>query len=243
MPDIKSEKITYTAGDTELTGYLAYDGSLTQKRPAVLVVHEFWGLTDRMCRIADKLAMSGFAAFALDMYGTGKVSDSPEEAQAFMADAMSDMKRAEARFVSAIDVVSKHPSVDAGKVAAIGYCFGGAVVLHMARAGIDLSGVVSFHGILETQNQAEKGKVKPRILVLNGGDDPFAPLEHIKAFEEEMQNAGADYEVINYPGTVHGFTNPEADEIAAKYKLPVAYNKTADEDSWARMLKLFGEIL
>lgn len=242
MTDIKTETIAYTSGDTELTGYLAYDAALTQKRPAVLIVHEWWGLKDTMRRRADMLAELGFTAFALDMYGTGKVTDAPDEAQGFMEDAMSDMNRAEARFVSAKDLVSNHNTVDAGKIAAIGYCFGGAVVLHMARAGIDLSGVVSFHGILETASPAEKGKVNARILVLNGADDPFAPPEQVKKFDEEMRRAGADYEIVNYPGVTHAFTNPGADDIAKRLGLPLAYNKTADEDSWKRMLTFFGEI-
>jgi len=242
MTEIKTETIAYQAGADALTGYLAYDAALTAKRPAVLIVHEFWGLTDNVRRRADMLAKLGFTAFALDMYGTGKVTDQPEQAQSYMQDVMSDMKRAEARFVSARDLVAAHASVDAGKIAAIGYCFGGAVVLHMARAGIDLKGVVSFHGILETQSPAEKGKVKARILVLNGADDPFAPPEQVKKFEAEMTAAGVAFEVVNYPGVVHGFTNPGADDIGKRYGLPVKYDKAADEDSWTRMLTFFEEI-
>ena len=144
-----------------------------------------------------------------------------------------------ARFNAALEVLKRDPRVDTTRIAAIGYCFGGAVVLGMARAGADLAAVVTFHGALATTSPAQPGKVKARVLVLAGGADPFVPPEQVEAFKKEMQAAGARFEVITYPGAKHGFTNPDA----AKYAMPqLAYDAAADRESWAAMLKLFKEI-
>jgi dienelactone hydrolase len=188
------------------------------------------------------LAQLGYTAFALDMYGSGKVADHPDDAKSFMQAVTSDMSRAEKRFDKAKLILQRQPTVDPRHIAAIGYCFGGGIVLHMARAGDDLDGVVSFHGSLGTEVPAAKGKIKARVLVFTGAADPFAPAEVVAAFDQEMQAAGADYELISYPGVKHSFTNPGADEFAQRFGMPLAYDKHADEDSWQRTANFLAEI-
>lgn len=148
---------------------------------------------------------------------------------------LADMTVAEARFNAAKQLLQQQATVEANKISAIGYCFGGGTVLHMARVGTDLAGVVSFHGSLSTKTQAEKGQVKAKILVFNGADDPFVTTEQIGALKQEMQRAGADLEFINYPEVKHSFTNPEADDFGKRFDMPLVYNVEADKDSWARM--------
>ena len=152
------------------------------------------------------------------------------------------MDVAKARFVAAEDALKKHPSVDAQKIAAIGYCFGGAVALHMARVGVDLKGVASFHGSLGTATPAVKGAVKTKIFVANGADDPFVKPEEVAAFKQEMDAAGVDYKFVNYPGAKHSFTNPDADELGKKFNKPFAYNADADKQSWSEMQAFFKKI-
>jgi dienelactone hydrolase len=239
---LKSEEIVYHVGDKEFTGYLAYDDAVKGKRPGVLVVHEWWGHNAYARKRADSLAELGYTAFALDMYGTGKVADHPDGAKSFMQAVVNNMPEAEKRFDAAKSILQAQPTVDAGHIAAIGYCFGGGIVLHMARVGDDLDGVVSFHGSLGTETPAEKGRVKARVLVFNGAADPFAPPEVVAAFEKEMQQAGVDYQVQSYPGVKHSFTNPQADEFARRFDMPLAYDKHADQDSWQRTQVFFNEL-
>ncbi|MBZ0070575.1 MAG: dienelactone hydrolase family protein [Gammaproteobacteria bacterium] len=230
--EIKTEVLTYKVGDVEMTGYLAYDDAITGKRPGVLVVHEWWGQNDYARRRAEMLAEEGYTALALDMYGDGKVADHPDTAQGFMQAIVSNMPEAERRFAAAQALLAAQPTVDKDRIAAIGYCFGGGIVLHMARAGMDLDGVVSFHGGLGTQTPAKPGTVKARVLVFTGAADPMAPPEQVNSFEEEMTRAGVDYRVVSYPGAKHGFTNPEADELGKRFDMPLAYDRAADMDSW-----------
>ena len=239
---LNSKEIVYRVGGKEFTGYLVYDDAIKGKRPGVLVVHEWWGLNDYARKRADMLAELGYTAFALDMYGTGKVADHPDDAKSFMQAVTSNMPEAEKRFDTAQMILQRQPTVDPRHIAAIGYCFGGGIVLHMARVGDDLDGVVSFHGSLGTAKPAEKGKVKAKVLVFTGAADPFAPPETVSAFEQEMQQAGADYQLISYPGVKHSFTNPGADSFAKRFGMPLAYDKHADEDSWQRTQAFFKEI-
>jgi len=236
-PDIKGEEVTYQAGDTTLKGYLAWDASKTGPRPGVIVVHEWWGHNDYVRRRARMLAEEGYTALALDMYGNGKQAGHPEDAKKFMMEATSNADVAKARFLAGYELLKNHPSTDPSKIAAIGYCFGGAVVLQMARSGADLDGVASFHGSLSTESPAAPGVVKAKILVLHGADDPFVPKEQVAAFKKEMDAAGADYTFIEYPGAVHAFTNPAATENGKKFNLPLAYNEEADNKSWAELQK------
>ncbi len=234
-PDIKGEEVTYQAGDTTLEGYIAWDANKAGPRPGVLVVHEWWGHNDYVRRRARMLAEEGYAAFALDMYGDGKQAAHPEDAKKFMMETLSSADIAKTRFSAALDLLKNHPKTEPTKIAAIGYCFGGAVVLQMARSGADLDGVASFHGNLSTESPAAPGVIKAKILVLHGADDPFVPKEQVDAFKEEMDAAGADYTFIAYPGAVHAFTNPAATETGKKFNMPLAYNEEADRKSWAEL--------
>lgn len=243
-PDVKGKVLTYRGGGAELTGYLAWDDKLEGKRPGILVVHEWWGHNDYVRERARQLAAMGYTALALDMYGDGKQASHPADAKKFMTEVISNMDLAKARFRAAMDLLEQQPTVNAEDIAAIGYCFGGAVVLHMARFGYELDGVASFHGNLSTQSPARKGDVQARVLVLHGADDPFIPQEQIDAFKAEMQAANVDYEFIAYPGAVHSFTSKAADEHGQKFDLPLAYNEEADRKSWAELdrflVELFG---
>lgn len=242
QPDIRGEEVSYQVGDTQLTGYLAYDANQDGPRPGVLVVHEWWGHNEYVRTRAHMLAQLGYTAFALDMYGDGKQADHPEDAQKFMMEVMSQAEVAQARFQAAKDLLSNHNSTASNKIAAIGYCFGGAVVLQMARNGLDLAGVASFHGNLSTQAPAGEGAVKAKVLVLHGADDPFVPQEQVDAFKQEMDAAKVDYEFIAYPGAVHAFTNPGATAMGEKFELPLAYNESVDEQSWAELKAFLTEI-
>lgn len=242
LAGVVGEAVEYRSGDTILKGYLAYDDNITGKRPGVLVVHEWWGHNEYARRRARMLAGLGYTALALDMYGDGKTAGHPDDAGKFAAAVRNNMPEAEARFRAALDLLRGHKSVDAGHIAAIGYCFGGGIVLEMARRGLDLDGVVSFHGSLGTAEPAKKGSVKARILVLNGADDPFATSEQISAFKSEMEQAGADFGFINYPGAMHAFTNPAADDFGKRFGMPLAYNAEADRQSWAEMQRFLKQL-
>ncbi len=237
-----TKEITYKSGDTELKGYLAWNDSTKEKRPGVLVVHEWWGHNDYARKRAEMLAELGYVGMAIDMYGDGKKAHHPKDAGAFAAEALSNLEVAEARFKAAMRVLQREQLTDSRKIAAIGYCFGGSVVLHAARVGMDLDGVVSFHGSLGAKKEAQPGMVKARALVCNGASDPMVKQEAIDAFKMEMEAAGVAYEFINYEGALHGFTNPGATENGKKFDLPLAYDAEADADSWERMQTFFEEI-
>ena len=239
---LQTKEVDYTVGDTVMKGYLAYDDAITGKRPGILVVHEWWGHNPYARKRAEMLAGLGYTALAVDMYGEGRTAAHPEDAGKFSGEIRKNMPLGTARFKAAMELLQNEPTVAPGKIAAIGYCFGGAVVLEMARAGIDLDGVASFHGSLGTPNPAKPGAVKARILVLNGGDDPFVKPEEIEAFKKEMDEAGVNYRFISYPGAKHSFTNPDADKFGKEFSIPLAYNKEADEKSWQEMQKLFIKI-
>ena len=239
---IKGEEVQYKVGDQVFKGYIAYDDAKKGKRPGVLVVHEWWGHNEYARKRAHMLAELGYSALALDMYGDGKQAHHPDDAGKFAGEVRQNMDAAKGRFVAAEEVLKKHASVDAQKIAAIGYCFGGGLVLEMARAGFDFKGVASFHGNLGTPTPATKGKVKAKVFVANGADDPFIKPEEIDAFKKEMQAAGVDYKFVNYPGAKHSFTNPDADELGKKFNKPFAYNAAADKQSWEEMQAFFKKI-
>jgi dienelactone hydrolase len=239
-PDVKTREVEYRQGDTVLQGFLAWDDAQQGKRPGVVVVHEWWGLTDNMRAKARRLAEAGYVAFALDLYGKGKVAAHPQEAQAFNAEAMKDPAIVAARFNAGLEQLKRDPHVDSTRIVAIGYCMGGGVALDMARAGADLAAVVTFHGALGTKTPAQPGKVKARVLVLTGAADPFVPPEQLEAFKHEMQAAGVHFEVVSYPGAKHGFTNPDA----GTFGMPqLAYDAEADRQSWAAMLKFLRAVV
>ncbi len=237
---MKTEDIDYRDGETSLNGFLAYDESVEGKRPGILVVHEAWGLGDHVIERAKMLARLGYVAFAVDMYGDRRqVGDLPA-AMELIGDLRSSPAKFRGRIGAALDVLRSRPNVDASKIAAIGFCFGGTTVLELARGGADVAGVVSFHGGLQTTSPAEPGTIKASVLVCTGADDPMIPPQQVVEFEDEMRKSGADWQVISYGDTVHSFTNPDAGKAVS---LPgVAYNELTDKRSWAAMRAFFDEI-
>ena len=239
---IQGQELNYgSESNVVLKGYIAFDDSISTPRPGILVVHEWWGHNEYARRRARMLAELGYTALAVDMYGNGKQATHPETAGKFAGEVRKNAKLAEERFHAAIKVLQEHGTTDASQTAAIGYCFGGGVVLHMARQGVDLAAVASFHGSLSTDTPAEKGKVKAKILVCHGAEDPFVSPEVIQAFKDEMKAAGATMTFKVYPGAKHSFTNPDADDFGAKFELPLKYSATADAASWADMQAMFKE--
>ena len=235
---VKTKTIEYQDGGTKLKGVLAWDDAAGGKRPGVLVVHEWWGLNDYAKSRAVRLAEEGYVAFALDMYGDDKVTSHGNEAGEWMNQITSNIAAWRSRANAGLAVLKSQPQVDAGKVAAIGYCFGGATVMQMAYAGADVKAVVSFHGSLPPAGE-DVTSIRPRVLVAHGRDDAFIPAERIVAFQAALDRAKADWEMTIYSGTRHGFTNPDAGSYGMEN---LAYNKTADERSWAAMMRLFGEV-
>ncbi|HZT33916.1 MAG TPA: dienelactone hydrolase family protein [Bryobacteraceae bacterium] len=236
---MKTETFAYHLGDTTFRGYLAYDAARAGKRPGVLVVHEAWGIGEHVQQRAERLAERGYVALAVDMFGEGRQAASNQEGLAWSAGLRNDLPTLRARIRAAFDALAGLPEVDPGRIASIGYCFGGTTSLELARSGAPAAGVVSFHGRLETKSPAEPQQVKARILVCTGADDPMIPQAQVQAFIEEMSRAGADYQVIVYGGAKHSFTNPRAGERGIE---GLAYNQLADERSWNAMLSFFREI-
>jgi dienelactone hydrolase len=235
---VSTKQVSYESNGLHLKGYLAYPAG-DDKHPGVLVVHEWWGLNDYVRSRAEQLAKEGYVALALDMYGDGKSTEHPDEANKFMMAALKNIEHAQQRFLAGQALLAKDPRVNAKKLAAVGYCFGGATVLHMARSGDDKLGLVaSFHGNLATQKPLEKGVFGGKIFVAHGAADPFVPQDQVVAFKKEMDAAKADYELVEYPGAKHAFTNPHASALGKKYNLPLVYDAEADAKSWAHLLEL-----
>ncbi|HRH81269.1 MAG TPA: dienelactone hydrolase family protein [Thiobacillaceae bacterium] len=236
---VHGEEVTYSDGETTLKGYLAYDDATQAKRPGVLVVHEWWGHNAYARKRAEMLAGMGYLALAVDMYGDGKTADHPKDAGEF---AKAVGKNARPRFEAAMKVLEGNPRYAPGQMAALGYCFGGGQVLGMARQGLPLKGVLSYHGSLATKQPSEPGKVKARVAVFTGEADPMIPAEQVAGFKQEMDKAGVNYYVVSYPGVKHSFTNPEADDFARRFDMPVGYDARADKDSWAKTEVFLKEI-
>lgn len=240
LPSIYSRELKYNVGDTELTGYIAYPRG-GKDLPGILVVHEWWGHNDYVRKRADMLAELGYAAFALDMYGDGKIADHPQQANEFMMELLGQEVVALQRFDTALALLRDLPVTDPEKASAIGYCLGGAVAISMGRMGVKLDGVVSFHGALQNLGPISSD-AQSRFLVLNGADDPMVAAEHKEQFKTEMNAAGLPLDFIDYPGAVHAFTNPEATEKGRQFDLPLKYDAEADADSWNRMKAFLEEI-
>lgn len=239
---VVSKEVEYEANGIRLVGFLAWDDASSEKRPGVLVVHEWWGLNDYARSRARQLAELGYVAFALDMYGGGKRAEHPDQASAFAGHLAERPDEVRARFNAALDLLRAQENTDTEHLAAIGYCFGGGVVLNMARSGLDIDGVVSFHGSLASDIEARPGEVKAKVAVFHGADDPFVPEDDVNNFRAEMEAAGVDYRFVAYPGVVHSFTNPDADRYGKEFNLPLAYDAKADADSWKRMQEFFDDI-
>lgn len=232
--------IAYHDESTSLLGFLAYDETATSSRPSVLVIHEGLGLNEHAVERTRRIAGLGYVAMAADMFGDRRQAGDLQEARALIGELRTGAKKLRARARAALSTLAALPQVDAGRLGAIGFCFGGSTVLELARDGADLKAVVSFHGVLTTDQPAAAGKVKASVLVCTGADDPLAPADHVTAFEQEMRAAKvADWQVISYGNTLHGFTNPAADGSI----LPAAlYNESADHRSWLAMAGLFDEV-
>jgi dienelactone hydrolase len=241
-PSIVTKEVTYSSDGTTLKGFLAYNGNQEGKRPGIIVVHEWWGLNKYAQHRALMLAKLGYIALAIDMYGNGQTAEHPDNAGKFAMAVMQQMDTARARFNAGLKLLKEEAQTDTSKIAAIGYCFGGGIVLRMALAGDDIDGVVSFHGDLPTQPVKNPADVKAKLLVCNGAADPFNPEKKVNAFKHAMDSANVNYSFINYPGAQHSFTNPAADSLGKKFNLPLAYNKHADENSWSEMQNFFDKI-
>lgn len=243
VAEIQTKEIPYqTADGTALLAYYAWDDAIKGKRPGIVVVHEWWGLNDYARRRARELAQLGYAALAIDMYGGGKHTEHKGEAMEMMHGATNDSNVSYARALAGLDLLKSQTEVDGKKLAAIGYCFGGKVVLDMARQGMDLAGVVSFHGVLATATPAQKGKVKARVLVLNGEADKFISPADIATTKKEMKDAGVNFTFVNYPGAKHAFTSTDADRLGKENDMDIAYNADADKASWKKMQDFFNKL-
>jgi dienelactone hydrolase len=239
---VVGKTVEYKVGDITLKGYIAYDNSIKGKRPGIIVVHEWWGLNNYPKKRAEMLAKLGYVALAADMYGDGKTVDNPGDAQKSAGESMKDVNLYKSKFLAAMDFLKQDEHADPTQIGAIGYCYGGGVVLNMARAGVDLKGVVSFHGSLGAAIPAEKGNVKAKILACAGAADKFISSEAVETFKKEMKEAGADLKYVAYEGALHAFSNPDATESGKKFNLPIAYDEKADKGSWAEMQKFFKTI-
>lgn len=240
---VKTEEIAYNYNDTKLKGYLAFDDSQLGKRPGILVVHEWWGHNDHARNRATMLAEAGYTALALDMYGDGKLANHPKKAAEFMSAAFSNWSESQARYDKAMGVLKSHKTVDSTRIGSIGFCFGGAVSIKMARGGADLKGIVAFHSALPAEPVITKNSMKSAVLVINGSEDGFLKPEAVASFSQDMFKANVDFTYINLKGVRHSFTNPQADEFSKKFNIgALKYNKMADEQAWAAMLKFFKRV-
>lgn len=238
---IEKHMMAYSTDSTTMNGYIAYNDTVTEKRPGVLVVHEWWGHNEYARKRADMLAELGYVAFAVDMYGDGKQANHPSDASGFAGEVMGNFEEAKARFAKAIETLKTDPHVDTNQIAAIGYCFGGSVVLSMANAGFDLDAVAAFHSGLELPINPTDS-VKAKVLICNGAADPFIPAEQVDAYKEKLNIAGVDYKYIAYENTVHAYTNPGADALGEKFDLPLKYNKESDEKAWDELKTLLSSV-
>lgn len=242
VAEIVGSEVAYSTDSTQMMGYIAYDKNDTTKKPGILVVHEWWGHNDHARERAEMLADLGYVALAVDMYGDGKQAEHPGEAGEFATMVMSNMDEASARFESAVETLKQQPNVDPEKIGAIGFCFGGSIVLSMANAGYDLDAVAAFHAGLGLPIMPDSGVVKGKILIANGGADPMISEQQVADFKAVMDAAGVDYKYVSYDGVLHAFTNKNADAMAEKFeplKGALGYDAVADSLSWEEMKTLF----
>ncbi len=237
---VKEVPVTYKAGDTTLKGFVVTDTAKKGKRPGIVVVHEWWGITKHMHNEARRLARAGYTAFIADMYGNARTADNPKDADALSSSVMEHPATMEARFKAAREELAKQPTVDPARIGAVGYCFGGAVVINEARAGADLDAVAGFHATLGLNTPAPApGTVKAKVLILNGADDPFVKKEEYTALKKDFDAAKVDYKIVEYPGAVHAFTNPEATALGKKFNLPLRYDAKVNKEAEAEAAKFF----
>lgn len=240
-PKLKEENITYSADSTTMNAFVVYDENKEDIRPAVLVVPEWWGLNDYAKKRAAELARLGYIAMAIDVYGNGKTADNPDSAGAFATPFYKNPQMAKARIDAAIAKIKSFKQTDSANIAAVGYCFGGGMLLNVVRMGADLKGIVSFHGSL-IGTPADKNLLKAKILVCHGAADPFVPQTEVDQFKHQMDSVGVPYIFKEYAGATHAFTNPNATAMGEKFKMPIKYNATADTASWKDMKEFFAEL-
>ncbi len=238
--EIIGEEVSYKTDSTQMKGYITYNKNKKGKRPGVLVIHEWWGHNDYVRKRADMLAELGYTALAIDMYGDGKQANHPSDAEKFAMSVMGNIGVTTARFNAALEMLKSNPNVDANKIAAIGYCFGGSVALTMANTGADLDAVAAFHSGIKLPVMPND-KLKAKVLVCNGADDPFISAKDITTFKQKMDSIQADYKYISYKGAVHSFTSKAADSLGKKFNMPAAYNQEADTKSWLALQELLEE--
>ena len=240
-PNIKEEVVTYTAGGVTLKGFVAYDANITGKRPAILVVPEWWGLNDYPKMRARKLAELGYIAMAADVFGNGKIAANPTEAQELTTPFYKDPNLVKIRLDAALNKIKEYKQTDSQNIAIIGYCFGGYVALNYAKLGADLKGVVSFHGGLGGA-PVDKNLLKAKVLVCHGASDKFVSQKDAEGFKHKLDSIGADNTLKIYPNATHAFTNPAATETGKKFNMPIEYNAAADTASWNDMKVFFDRI-
>ncbi|HVZ32989.1 MAG TPA: dienelactone hydrolase family protein [Polyangiaceae bacterium] len=238
---VSTRELGYDAGGTHLKGMLAYPAHAGGPRPGVLVLPEWWGLNDHGRERARALAELGYVALAADLFGEGKNTEHAADAQKMMMELMSNQEVAAQRFEAALATLKADPHVDPNKIAAIGFCMGGAVALAAARRGDDLDLVGVFHGNYATQTPMPKGAFAGKIFIAHGAADSFNPPDKVQALKQELDGAGARYEIVSYAGAKHGFTNPAATELGIKNGLDLAYDAQADAQSWAKLQELLQE--
>ena len=238
---IKEETISFPADSANLQAFVVYNDSIKGKRPAVIVIPEWWGLNDYPKMRARMLAKLGYVAMALDVYGDGKVAETPDSAQAYATPFYMHPEKAKARIDAAIAKLRTYDNVDTAEIGAIGYCFGGGVLLNTARLGDDLKAVVSFHGSL-IGTPARKDLLRTKLLVLHGNADKFVTPDMVAAFKKQMDSIGAAYTFIAYDSATHAWTNPASTANGQKFHMPIAYNGKADTASWEAMKTFFAGV-
>jgi dienelactone hydrolase len=237
--ELVTRTIEYRQGDTVLEGYLAYDAAGPARKPGVVVFHQWMGLTGHERGRAEALARLGYVALAADVYGKGVRPASPKDAGAEAGKFKSDRALLRLRAQAALAALAAQPNVAPGKLAAIGYCFGGGAALELARSGAPVLATVSFHGSLDTPTPQDARNIKGKVLVLHGADDPYVPRAAVLALEDELTGGGVDWQVVLYAGAVHSFTQPEAGNDKSK---GAAYDASADRRSWQAMKDFLVEI-
>jgi len=239
--NIKTDEVLYYSGNKVCKGYIAYDASLSGKLPIVIIVHEWWGLNDYAKSRARMIAALGYFAFAADLFGNGVIANNPEEARANTKPYYSKPENTLQPILDAVAAASRFAQADSSKIAAMGYCFGGFVVVNSAKLGAPLKGVVSFHGRL-VGVPPRKNMIETKFLICQGGDDEFAPIADQVSFKKSMDSVNAVYQFITYPGAKHAYTNPQSTELGKKFNMPMAYNAAADSASWKDMQVFFRKI-
>jgi dienelactone hydrolase len=240
-PSIKEEMVVYKVNGVSYKSFVAYDDNLKGKRPAILVVPEWWGLNDYAKMRVRKLAELGYIAMATDVFGDGKIASNPTEAQQFTSPFYKDPTLVKGLLDGALTKLKEYPQTDVNNLAAIGYCFGGFAALNYAKLGADLKGVVSFHGGMGGVS-VDKKLMKAKVLVCQGGSDKFVSQKDVDKFKHQLDSIGTDNTMKVYANATHAFTNPDATATGKKFSMPIEYNSQADKDSWNDMNVFFGKI-